>query len=251
MKTRNPGDQGRDYFEIELVEDFIAKLELLHEGYMISPTTSDKKSYHTLKGVPLVGMLTGERSNTDCYTADIKKGTVGIFDDRIVDRFIKYFESEKNAVEKAIKAHDNKFYENNPGKKIANYSDENGMYFSSFLTITTRTGSIIDINIPGDPKEGLRRANEYFFSRSIGEQRDTMRRILIARFKEDLNKTKELGLIDIDKDGLFTNIGLDHQTILDMAENIIKSKYGNNAHLGGTKDAEYNNTSKACISLAI
>lgn len=251
MKTRNPGDQGRDYFEIELVEDFVAKLELLHEGYMISPTTSDKKSYHTLKGVPLVGMRIGERSNIDCYTADIKKGSVGIIDDRIVDRFIKYFESEKKAVEKAIRAHDNKFYENNPGKKITNYSDANGMYFSSFLALPQRTGDLISINIPGDPKEGLRRANEYFFSRTIGEQRDTMRRILIARFKEDLSKTQELGLIDVDSEGLFTNIGLDHQTILDMAENIIKSKYGKDSRLGGTKDAEYNNTSKACISLAI
>jgi hypothetical protein len=123
MKTKNPGDTGRDYFEIELVEDFISKLELLHEGYMISPTTSDKKSYHVLEGVPLVGMRVGEKSNIRCYSADLKKMSIGIFDNDILDRFITYFESEKNAVEKAIQAYENKFYEANPGKKITNYSD--------------------------------------------------------------------------------------------------------------------------------
>jgi hypothetical protein len=38
MKTNNIGDSGRDYFEIELGEDIISKFELLHEGYMLSPT---------------------------------------------------------------------------------------------------------------------------------------------------------------------------------------------------------------------
>jgi hypothetical protein len=146
MKTNNIGDNGRDYFEIELGEDIISKFELLHEGYMLSPTQSDKKTYHTLRGIPLVGMLIGKRTNLDCYDADLRFNTISIRDKKILDRFIKYFESEKNAVEKAIVAYENDFYKNNPGKKIKNYSDGNGMYFSSFNCIPFADGTKIYLN---------------------------------------------------------------------------------------------------------
>lgn len=252
MKTKNPGDAGRDYFEIELTEDFISKLELLHEGYMISPTTSDKKSYHVLEGVPLVGMRVGEKSNIRCYSADLKKMSIDIFDNDILDRFITYFESEKNAVEKAIQAYESKFYENNPGKKIANYSDQNGMYFSSFNCVFTKSGEPIYLNLPGlSPREGLNRAYSYFFNLPQNDKRNIMRKILADRAKEDLNKTLEFGLIKLEEDGLYSNVGLDDSTIVQMAENIIQAKYGSNARLGGTANAKYNNTSKKCISLAI
>lgn len=252
MKTRNPGDAGRDYFEIELTEDFISKLELLHEGYMISPTTSDKKSYHVLEGVPLVGMRVGERSNIRCYSADLKKMSIDIFDNDILDRFITYFESEKNAVEKAIQAYENKFYKNNPGKKITNYSDENGMYFSSFNCVFDKEGEPQYLNLPGlTPRDGLNRAYTYFFNLPQYEKRNAMRKILADRAKEDLNKTLELGLIKLEEDGLYSNVGLDDATIVQMAENIIQAKYGSNAKLGGTANAKYNDTSKKCISLAI
>lgn len=148
MKTNNIGDNGRDYFEIELGEDIISKFELLHEGYMLSPTQSDKKTYHTLRGIPLVGMLIGKRTNLDCYDADLRFNTISIRDKKILDRFIKYFESEKNAVEKAIVAYENDFYKNNPGKKIKNYSDGNGMYFSSFNCIPFADGTKVYLNRP-------------------------------------------------------------------------------------------------------
>lgn len=148
MKTNNVGDNGRDYFEIELGEDIISKFELLHEGYMLSPTQSDKKTYHTLRGIPLVGMLIGKRTNLDCYDADLRFNSISIRDKKILDRFIKYFESEKNAVEKTIVAYENDFYKNNPGKKIKNYSDGNGMYFSSFNCIPFADGTKVYLNRP-------------------------------------------------------------------------------------------------------
>ena len=256
MKTRNPGDTGRDYFDIELTEDFIAKLELLHEGYMLSPTTSDKKSYHVLENVPLVGMKIGGQSNVQCYKADLKNNTIDIRDNQIVDRFIKYFASEKAAVEKAIKAYQDGYYKNNPGKKIKNYSDANGMFFSSFNCIPLKNGEKVYLNAAGDNVEksavdGLAKANTYFFSQPLYEQRDIMRKILAERAKEDLDKTLELGLIGKDDNGLYYNIGIDDQTIVNMAENILKSKYKDATGLTGTKDSKYSETSKKCISLAI
>jgi hypothetical protein len=113
---------------------------------MLSPTQSDKKTYHTLRGIPLVGMLIGKRTNLDCYDADLRFNSISILDKKILDRFIKYFESEKNAVEKAIVAYENDFYKNNPGKKIKNYSDGNGMYFSSFNCIPFADGTKIYLN---------------------------------------------------------------------------------------------------------
>lgn len=257
MKTKNPGDQGRDYFEIGLDEDIISKFELLHEGYMISPTQSDKKTYHVLRGIPLVGMLFGKKSNTDCYGADIKLGEITIRDAKMLDRFISYFESEKNAVEKAIKAYEDEFYKKNPGKKIANYSDKNGMRFSSFNSIPLPDGTQIYLNLVGDtPQQSLAKANEHFFSKSRKDQRAIMSRILFERAKEDLSKALEVGLIRIGEDGLYENIGLDNATILEMAENIGKSVLGNNFKLKKYEDEKTHNrlygpNSKMCISLAI
>jgi hypothetical protein len=91
-------------------------------------------------------MLIGKRTNLDCYDADLRFNSVSIRDKKILDRFIKYFESEKNAVEKAIVAYENDFYKNNPGKKIKNYSDDNGMYFSSFNCIPFADGTKIYLN---------------------------------------------------------------------------------------------------------
>lgn len=261
MKTRNIGDQGRDYFEIGLDEDIISKFELLHEGYMISPTQSDKKTYHVLRGIPLVGMLLGKRTNTDCYDTDIKFNQVSIRDKKILDRFIAYFESEKNAVEKAIVAQENEFYKKNPGKKIANYSDKNGTRFSSFNSIPLANGETIYLNVVGNtPRQNLQNAYTYFFNQDKETQRAIMSRILIQRAKQDMAKAEEVGLITKDADGLYQNIGLDGATILEMATNIGQRLFGNNKGGGqfqlkkhpveGGK-TEYGPNSKACISAAV
>lgn len=257
MKTKNVGDQGRDYFEIERDEDVISKFELLHEGYMISPTQSDKKTYHVLRGIPLVGMLFGKRSNTDCYGANIKLGEITIKDNKILDRFISYFESEKNAVEKAIIAYEEGFYKKNPGKKIANYSDANGMRFSSFNSIPFATGEPLYLNAVGNtPRQNLSNAYTYFFNKKKSDQREIMARILFQRAKEDLDNAVELGLIKRNEDGTYENVGLDGATIFEMANNIGKSVLGDNFKLKkyedqSTHSLQYGPNSKMCLSLAI
>ena len=261
MKTNNIGDNGRDYFEIELGEDIISKFELLHEGYMLSPTQSDKKTYHTLRGIPLVGMLIGKRTNLDCYDADLRFNTISIRDKKILDRFIKYFESEKNAVEKAIVAYENDFYKNNPGKKIKNYSDGNGMYFSSFNCIPFADGTKIYLNRKEEgktPRDLLNEAYQYFFGEnvSIEQRREIVARMLLQRAQEDINKAEEVGLIKKNEDGLYENIGLDGATIREMATRIGKSRYGEKFELGNAKNEttgkyETSNYSKQLISAAI
>lgn len=257
MKTKNIGDQGRDYFEIGLDEDVISKFELLHEGYMISPTQSDKKTYHVLRGIPLVGMIIGKKTNTDCYGADFKFNAATITDNKILDRFISYFESEKNAVEKAIKAYESEFYKKNPGKKIVNYSDKNGMRFSSFNTIPLANGEPLYLNsLQNTPQQNLANAYTYFFNKDKATQRAIMSRILIQRAKEDINNAKELGLIKQNADGLYQNVGLDGATILEMAENIGRSLFGSNFKLKKyedekTKNRVYGPNSQTCISIAI
>ena len=238
MKTKNIGDQGRDYFEIELDEDVISKLELLHEGYMISPTTSDKKTYHALKGIPLVGMARGVRSASQCYYINPNTGEISITDLQILDRFIEYFKSERNAVEKAIVAYETKFYKKNPGKKIANYSDENGLKFASFCCLPLANGEKIYLNkdIKDDPRVNLNIADKNFFSLSKYDQRKIMQRILLERAQEDIKKITELGLVKIKENGLYDNIGLDGATILEMAQDIVKQTFGANAKLNDYVD---------------
>lgn len=261
MKTNNIGDSGRDYFEIELGEDIISKFELLHEGYMLSPTQSDKKTYHTLRGIPLVGMLIGKRTNLDCYDADLRFNSISIRDKKILDRFIKYFESEKNAVEKAIVAYENDFYKNNTGKKIKNYSDDNGMYFSSFNCIPFADGTKIYLNRKEEgktPRDLLNEAYQYFFGENVSteQRREIVARMLLQRAQEDINKAEEVGLIKKNEDGLYENIGLDGATIIEMATRIGKARHGENFKLGNAKNEstgkyETSNYSKQLISAAI
>ena len=261
MKTNNIGDSGRDYFEIELGEDIISKFELLHEGYMLSPTQSDKKTYHTLRGIPLVGMLIGKRTNLDCYDADLRFNSISIRDKKILDRFIKYFESEKNAVEKAIVAYENDFYKNNPGKKIKNYSDGNGMYFSSFNCIPFADGTKIYLNRKEEgktPRDLLNEAYQYFFGENVSteQRREIVARMLLQRAQEDIDKAEEVGLIKKNEDGLYENIGLDGATIIEMATRIGKARHGENFKLGNAKNEstgkyETSNYSKQLISVAI
>lgn len=263
MKTNNIGDSGRDYFEIELGEDIISKFELLHEGYMLSPTQSDKKTYHTLRGIPLVGMLIGRRRNVDCYDADLRFDlpSIQIRDKKILDRFIKYFESEKNAVEKAIQAYESEFYKQNPGKKIKNYSDGNGMHFSSFNCIPLADGKKIYLNrIEKDktPRDMLNEAYKYFFGENVTteQRREIVARILLQRAQEDINKAVKVGLIRKDENGFYENIGLDGATITEMAVSIGKSKHGDNFKLTNSKNEktgkyETSAYSKKIISAAI
>jgi len=157
-----------------LSEDIISKLELLHEGYMIAPTTSDKKTYHTISGIPLVGMRRGEKANDDCYWVNPKTGNILIVDDEILDRFIAYFRSERNAVEKAVIAYETEFYKNNPGKKIANYSDENGLKFSSFCCLPLAKNEYLNKDINENPRVNLNAADTLFFSQDIKTQRKIM-----------------------------------------------------------------------------
>lgn len=261
MKTNNIGDNGRDYFEIELGEDIISKFELLHEGYMLSPTQSDKKTYHTLRGIPIVGMLIGKRTNLDCYDADLRFNSISIRDKKILDRFIKYFESEKNAVEKAIVAYENDFYKNNPGKNIKNYSDGNGMYFSSFNCIPLADGTKIYLNRKEEgktPRDLLNEAYQYFFGENVSteQRREIVARMLLQRAQEDINKAEEVGLIKKNEDGLYENIGLDGATIIEIATRIGKARHGENFKLGNAKNEstgkyETSNYSKQLISAAI
>ena len=89
------------------------------------------------------------------------------------------------------------------------------MYFSSFNCVFTKDGEPIYLNLPGlSPRDGLNRAYTYFFNLPQYEKRDIMRKILADRAKEDLNKALELGLIKLEEDGLYSNIGIDDATII-------------------------------------
>jgi hypothetical protein len=56
FKTDNRGDEGSEYTEEATIEDYMAKLTMLQQGYMIFPTLADKGTWMIIDGVQIPGM---------------------------------------------------------------------------------------------------------------------------------------------------------------------------------------------------
>jgi len=56
FKTDNKQDQGSEYTDESTVEDYIAKLTMLQQGYLIFPTLADKGTWMLMDGIDIPGM---------------------------------------------------------------------------------------------------------------------------------------------------------------------------------------------------
>jgi hypothetical protein len=56
FKTDNKGDTGSEYTEEATVDDYMAKLSMLQEGYMVFPTLADKSTWMIISGVDIPGI---------------------------------------------------------------------------------------------------------------------------------------------------------------------------------------------------
>lgn len=91
----NTGDDGRDYLSISPVEDFLYKLNISRNGYMILPTLADRKTYYVIKGINLAPK--GEDSNIR-YQVD-KDGNASL-PKWVIDTFVDYANAERDRIEK-------------------------------------------------------------------------------------------------------------------------------------------------------
>lgn len=101
FKTDEKGDQGNDYAEISLREDYVTKCAILLDGGMLFPTMSDKKTWVYLKGIELPGID---------HHASYSSQTLNLLDsdgsfsqlDNVVQQFLEYAQTEYMSVKRTI-----------------------------------------------------------------------------------------------------------------------------------------------------
>lgn len=224
FKTDNKQDQGSEYTDEATVEDYIAKLTMLQQGYLIFPTLADKGTWMLMDGVNIPGMrfiqLAKDEDDINSTEKMIVDGapTIRIIDgkpylipnDATVDQMIEYAKTELLGIQQCM---EDLGYEEIPGyvktgrkvlseeEKIENYHtknkdvEPNGTRFLSLTAVTTyeydskeKKYKLVTHNL-NDPRESsvnlLKRAQKHFFARREGESMEQM----IARQRETMALT--------------------------------------------------------------
>lgn len=223
LKTDNFGDMGSEYTEEAEIDDYISKLTMLQEGYMLFPTLADKGTWLVLKGVAVKGMRLitsrkdGKRSvrceNPVQVTFVGEKPYIMPSDD-VIDQMIEYAYTERAAIIQCME--DLKSMPNSA--KIKNYHtanknvprDKNGKpkfmvepNGTRFLQLSKvyveENGKLVGKNL-NDPKksskEMLADANKYFFDLPSEEQHRIMGLTLAVQAEHEIQKAIDLGLVE-------------------------------------------------------
>ena len=211
MKTDKQGDKGRDYFNITDAEDYIAKTQMLSEGYVVFPTLSDKKTWMFLSGVTLPGIniLKGIYTVVKTIIDPTTNERYNEFDLNQLGQILNYAWAERDSIRRAID--DQRAYFNEHKQyQIDNYNDStmNGLFFGQFTGIIDGNGKFISISdkpeIPENmPEEeaintmlnkaeaNLNLADEIFFN---GITKSEQIYILSAIMKERVNQEIDTAL---------------------------------------------------------
>lgn len=223
FKTDNKGDQGSEYTEESTVEDYMAKLSMLQQGYLIFPALADKGTYMVMNGIPIPG-IQFRTINTDSngfeqeiftvQNAPMLKAFGGkaylIPNNSVLDQMIEYAKCELLGIQECM---EDLGYEEIPGyekqertplteeQKILNYHtknkdvEPNGTRFLSLTKIAChefdKESKKWKVNVYNlnDPRmssvDALKLANKKFFARRDGETVEQM----IARQRETMALT--------------------------------------------------------------
>lgn len=220
-KTDNYKDQGTEYQEEPTVDDYIAKMAMLQEGYMISPTLADKGTWVFIDGVEIPGMRFNGKG--DAQTVDNVPTIQRLFgkpvivpSEIVLRQFREYCESERRAIMQCmvdlgyskIPGYDGE-YRKNPIEdkyKIKNYHtknkqgvEPNGTRFWSLTEIAVPEGGKIVVYNLNDPnkssKDLLKLANEKFFNKSVDEQNMIIALTLQRQTQQAVQKAIDLGIL--------------------------------------------------------
>lgn len=242
FKTDQRGDAGIDYAQISDREDYLSKLAILQCGGLLFPTMSDKKTYGAIFGLDLPGLnyknLGGSSFSTQIeYKAD---GTPLLpISDEVLDQMIEYCITEDASI---------RHFLDNPVKneeKVDNYHKgqtqptgdkvQQGGRYNFLLGVYTEDGTFIEFNRTSDEDGNYvdeeacyQRAHEYFFDKSVEEQRKIIQELLSRQLLEELSYIEELGLIKQINTGeqllSYQNIGLDQAIINKIASRLTDGK---------------------------
>ena len=231
FKTDNRGDSGVEYSEQSTIDDYVAKMAMLQNGYWVSSTLADKGTWVFMDGVKIPGM---EFKQKDLKNEnDEVIGTTVAIDgiptiqyvnnqylirpsNKVLDQMIEYAHTELLSIQQCM---EDLGYENIPGykkqgrkklqenAKIKNYHtknksgvEPNGTRFLALTqVIVNESGKFVVKNL-NDPNESsvdmLKDAYKYFFSKSLEEQRDIMTYILNARRADAVRFAEQIGLVE-------------------------------------------------------
>ena len=112
FKTDNRGDQGSEYTEEATVEDYIAKMSMLQQGYLIFPTLADKGTWMVMKGVDIPGMTFIDSEDESHNEVVIVKDAPSVQfvngeaylvpNSRVINQMIEYANTERLAIQRCM-----------------------------------------------------------------------------------------------------------------------------------------------------
>lgn len=233
----NITNSSRDYFGITPLEDYIAKLLLVHQGRLILPTMSDKKTWYSIEGIKLpkdfLGTIKYSPNAEGSMEATIiprrfSNETLDIFCNYFLDEYnaiVKYFDSKEDAEKGKSRFYDN--YHGKIGKDGKMAPGGNGGRFRYFnqLPINGATVSLNrmldDAEKSGNPElitQALNRIRtELIEDRAL--LRDSMNTLLIDKVDKEIEQAIKLGVISRDKKGNLQYGNLPSTSVLEDQEN--------------------------------
>lgn len=233
----NITNSSRDYFGITPLEDYIAKLLLVHQGRLILPTMSDKKTWYSIEGIKLpkdfLGTIKYSPNAEGSMEATIiprrfSNETLDIFCNYFLDEYnaiVKYFDSKEDVEKGKSRFYDN--YHGKIGKDGKTAPGGNGGRFRYFnqLPINGATVSLNrmldDAEKSGNPElitQALNRIRtELIEDRAL--LRDSMNTLLLDKVDKEIKQAIKLGVISRDKKGNLQYGNLPSTSVLEDQEN--------------------------------
>lgn len=233
----NITNSSRDYFGITPLEDYIAKLLLVHQGRLILPTMSDKKTWYSIEGIKLPKDFLGTIKYSPNAEGSMEATIIPRrFSNETLDIFCNYFLDEYNAIVKYFDSKEDvekgksRFYDNYHGKigkdgKMAPGGNGGRFRYFNQLPINGTTVSLNrmldDAEKSGNPElitQALNRIRtELIEDRAL--LRDSMNTLLIDKVDKEIKQAIKLGVISRDKKGNLQYGNLPSTSVLEDQEN--------------------------------
>lgn len=233
-KTDNKGDGGTEYKQEPIADDYMAKMAMTQQGYLIFPTLADKGTWMCLSGIQLPGIVYNESGDVTNVPTIMWYGTTPYIrpNNNVLDQMLEYAKGERLAIQQCM---ENLGYDNIPGYEkqgrkvlskeayIKNYHTKNGSVepngtrfwsLTEVVQLDKETGEpmldkdgnlkTINLNNPiKSSKDMLKLANEWLFEKREGEtdeqflerQRKTMAYTLNIQYQLSVQKAIDLGLV--------------------------------------------------------
>ena len=233
----NITNSSRDYFGITPLEDYIAKLLLVHQGRLILPTMSDKKTWYSIEGIKLPKDFLGTIKYSPNAEGSMEATIIPRrFSNETLDIFCNYFLDEYNAIVKCFDSKEDvekgksRFYDNYHGKigkdgKMAPGGNGGRFRYFNQLPINGATVSLNrmldDAEKSGNPElitQALNRIRtELIEDRAL--LRDSMNTLLLDKVDKEIKQAIKLGVISRDKKGNLQYGNLPSTSVLEDQEN--------------------------------